>query len=109
MTLAYCPYISVDNKPKEMGGLKVHKIYGMLLKKAHDHSLPPKICLTLQDFWPSYVLADEILKKSFEFSFFQVVMVQETEYDDVIECKHSYSERCHTTYTTDYQPQQENI
>jgi hypothetical protein len=33
-------------------------------------------------------------------------MVQETEYDDVIECKHSYSERCHTTYTTDYQPQQ---
>ncbi len=36
----------------------------------------------------------------------KVVLVQETEYDDVIECKHSYSERCHTTYTTDYQPQQ---
>ena len=36
----------------------------------------------------------------------KVVMVQETEYDDVIECHHSYSERCHTTYTTDYQPQQ---
>jgi hypothetical protein len=36
----------------------------------------------------------------------KVTMVQETEYDDVIECKHSYSQRCHTTYTTDYQPQQ---
>lgn len=37
----------------------------------------------------------------------KVVMVEETEYDDVIECKHSYSERCHTTYTTDFEPQQE--
>lgn len=37
----------------------------------------------------------------------KVVMVQETEYDDVITCKHSYSERCHTTYATDYTPQQE--
>merc|ERR1712168_1570544 len=30
----------------------------------------------------------------------KVVMVEETEYDDVIECKHSYSQKCHTTYTT---------
>lgn len=37
----------------------------------------------------------------------KVVMVQETEYDDVITCKHSYSERCHITYATDYTPQQE--
>ena len=37
----------------------------------------------------------------------KVVMVEETEYDDHIECKHSYSERCHTTYTTDFEPQQE--
>lgn len=37
----------------------------------------------------------------------KVVMVQETEYDDVITCKHSYTERCHTTYKTDYEPQQE--
>merc|ERR1712168_586561 len=37
----------------------------------------------------------------------KVVMVEETEYDDVIECKHSYSEKCHTTYTTDFGPQQE--
>lgn len=37
----------------------------------------------------------------------KVVMVEETEYDDVIQCKHSYSERCHTTYTTDFEPQQE--
>ena len=37
----------------------------------------------------------------------KVVMVTETEYDDVITCKHSYTERCHTTYTTDFEPQQE--
>ena len=37
----------------------------------------------------------------------KVVQVEETEYDDVIECKHSYSQRCHTTYTTDFEPQQE--
>ena len=34
-------------------------------------------------------------------------MVEETEYDDVVTCKHSYSEKCHTTYTTDFEPQQE--
>lgn len=37
----------------------------------------------------------------------KVVMVQETEYDDVITCKHSYSEQCHTTYSTGYTPTQE--
>merc|ERR1712168_1418443 len=37
----------------------------------------------------------------------KVVMVEETEYDDVIGCKHSYSQKCHTTYTTDFEPQQE--
>merc|ERR1712168_926392 len=37
----------------------------------------------------------------------KVVMVEENEYDDVIECKHSYTEKCHTTYTTDFEPQQE--
>merc|ERR1712142_146083 len=37
----------------------------------------------------------------------KVVMVEETEYDDVIECKHSHSQKCHTTYTTDFEPQQE--
>lgn len=37
----------------------------------------------------------------------KVVTVEETEYDNVINCKHSYSERCHTTYKTDYTPQQE--
>merc|ERR1711868_29355 len=26
---------------------------------------------------------------------------------DVVTCKHSYSEKCHTTYTTDFEPQQE--
>merc|ERR1712126_59829 len=35
----------------------------------------------------------------------KVVMVEETEYNDVIECKHSYSQKCHTTYTTDFEPQ----
>ena len=33
-------------------------------------------------------------------------MIEETKYDDSIECHHSYDERCHTTYTTDYEPQQ---
>merc|ERR1712241_161874 len=37
----------------------------------------------------------------------KVVMQETTEYDDVITCKHSYSEKCHTTYTTDFEPQQE--
>ena len=37
----------------------------------------------------------------------KVVMVEETEYDDVVTCKHSYSEKCHSTYTTDFEPQQE--
>merc|ERR1712193_432513 len=37
----------------------------------------------------------------------KVVMVEETEYDDHVTCKHSYSERCHTSYTTDFEPQQE--
>ena len=37
----------------------------------------------------------------------KVIMVEETEYDDVIECDHSYTERCYTTYKTDYSPQQE--
>merc|ERR1711936_615594 len=36
----------------------------------------------------------------------KVVMVEETEYDDIIECKHSYTQKCHTTYTTDFKPQQ---
>ncbi|QQP50680.1 Uncharacterized protein FKW44_011779 [Caligus rogercresseyi] len=37
----------------------------------------------------------------------KVVMVEETEYDEHIECHHSYSKRCHTTFTTGFQPQQE--
>jgi len=37
----------------------------------------------------------------------KVVMVQETEYDEQITCKHSYSTQCHITYKTDYEPQQE--
>merc|ERR1712240_702779 len=37
----------------------------------------------------------------------KVVMVEETEYDDVVTCKHSYSEKCHTPYPTAFEPQQE--
>jgi len=36
----------------------------------------------------------------------KVMMIEETKYDDSIECHHSYDERCHTTYTTDFEPQQ---
>ena len=34
-------------------------------------------------------------------------MVEETEYDDVVQCDHSYDRRCHTTYVTNYEAQQE--
>merc|ERR1712168_1772024 len=37
----------------------------------------------------------------------KVEMVEETEYDDVMQCDHSYDRRCHTTYTTSYESQQE--
>merc|ERR1711962_1250906 len=37
----------------------------------------------------------------------KVEMVEETEYDDVVRCDHSYDRRCHTTYTTNYESQQE--
>ena len=36
----------------------------------------------------------------------KVMMIEETVYDDSIECHHSYDKRCHTTYSTDYVPQQ---
>merc|ERR1739840_75784 len=31
----------------------------------------------------------------------------EIEYDDVVQCDHSYDKRCHTTYVTNYDSQQE--
>merc|ERR1712114_37268 len=37
----------------------------------------------------------------------KVEMVEETEYDDVVQCDHSYDMRCHTTYVTNYESQQE--
>jgi len=37
----------------------------------------------------------------------KVEMVEETEYDDVVQCDHSYDRRCHTTYITNYESQQE--
>jgi len=37
----------------------------------------------------------------------KVEMVEETEYDDVVQCDHSYDKRCHTTYITNYESQQE--
>lgn len=37
----------------------------------------------------------------------KIVVVEEIEYEDQIDCKHSYDKKCHTTYTTDYEPQQE--
>ena len=29
-------------------------------------------------------------------------MVEVTEYDDLVQCDHSYDKRCHTTYVTNY-------
>merc|ERR1712179_884319 len=37
----------------------------------------------------------------------KVEMGEETEYDDVVQCDHSYDKRCHTTYVTNYESQQE--
>merc|ERR1712106_306426 len=37
----------------------------------------------------------------------KVEMVEETEYGDVVQCDHSYDKRCHTTYVTNYESQQE--
>merc|ERR1712117_942276 len=34
-----------------------------------------------------------------------IEMVEETEYDDVVQCDHSYDKRCHTTYVTNYESQ----
>ncbi len=39
-------------------------------------------------------------------AYLKVIIVEETEYEDQVECKHSYNQRCHTTYTTDFEPQQ---
>jgi len=37
----------------------------------------------------------------------KVEMVEETEYDDVVQCDHSYDKRCHVSYITNYVSQQE--
>merc|ERR1712192_235996 len=37
----------------------------------------------------------------------KVEMIEETEYDEVVQCDHSYDRRCHTTYVTQYGTKQE--
>ena len=37
----------------------------------------------------------------------KVEMIEETVYDDEVQCDHSYDKRCHTTYVTNYESQQE--
>merc|ERR1711962_73448 len=37
----------------------------------------------------------------------KVEMIEETEYDEVVQCDHSYDRRCHTTYVTNYESRQE--
>ena len=39
----------------------------------------------------------------------KVEMIEETEYDDVVQCDHSYDKRCHTTYVTNYESQQVDV
>ena len=36
----------------------------------------------------------------------KIEMTEVTEYDDAVECKHSYSRQCHQSYVTDYKPAQ---
>jgi len=37
----------------------------------------------------------------------KVMMTEETKYDEVLTCDHSYDNRCHTSYVTKYEPHQE--
>jgi len=37
----------------------------------------------------------------------KVMMLEETVYDEIITCDHSYDKRCHTSYITNYESQQE--
>merc|ERR1712117_58732 len=37
----------------------------------------------------------------------KVEMIEETEYDEVVQCDHSYDRRCHTTYVTNYESHQQ--
>ena len=37
----------------------------------------------------------------------KVMMREETEYDEILTCDHSYDKRCHTSYITKYEPHQE--
>jgi len=37
----------------------------------------------------------------------KVMMIEETEYEEVLTCDHSYDNRCHTSYVTKYEPHQE--
>merc|ERR1711970_886299 len=37
----------------------------------------------------------------------KVEVVEHTEYDEQVQCDHSYDKRCHTTYVTNYESQQE--
>ena len=39
----------------------------------------------------------------------KIDMLEKIEYDDVIECDHSYNRRCHTTYKTTYAARQEAV
>ena len=39
----------------------------------------------------------------------KVVMEEKIEYDEVVECEHSYDKRCFTSLSTVYQPEQVNL
>ena len=39
----------------------------------------------------------------------KVMIREETEYDEVLTCDHSYDNRCHTSYVTKYEPHQEEV
>ena len=39
----------------------------------------------------------------------KVEMVEQTEYDEVVHCDHSYKNQCHSTFVTKYDPHQEEV
>merc|ERR1719226_360380 len=87
-----------------------HDHHGHHEHHAHDHSLGEPVDFardSRQGSGDDLDLSIGNIAAAGERCIDKVVMVEETEYDDHVTCKHSYSERCHTTYTTDFEPQQE--
>ena len=69
---------------------------------SHDNSIVDTKALdNLEDLGANGTLQDDGLV-----CIDKVMMIQETEYDEVMTCVHKYQERCHSTFRTVYEPHQ---